>query len=168
MDERPRINLKLEVLLPDPDGGPSKKFCVSRPFKARWSSNPGETMVNILSELKDYRGSYIGDMMVSLSSIVLNEEKMTLPENKRALEVDRWASSLLEKLIYSSIQDKIHRTFMKDFSLQDWDGTMTEVEPVTSEELKHVDADRISLLLGPKLKHALEIISKDLRKNTKK
>lgn len=168
MDERPKINLKLEVLLPDPDGGPPRKFCVSRPFKARWSSNPGETMVNILSELKDYKGSYVGDMMVSLSSIVLNEEKMTLPENKRSLEVDRWASSLLEKIIYSSIQDKIHRIFMKDFSLQDWDGTATEVEPVTPDELARVDADRIALLLGSKLKHALEIISKDLRKIAKK
>ena len=125
-------------------------------------------MVNILSELKDYKGSYVGDMMVSLSSIVLNEEKMTLPENKRSLEVDRWAAALLEKIIYSSIQDKIHRDYLKDFSLQSWDGTSTEIDDVSPDELTHVDADRIALLLGPKLKHALELISKDFRKIAKK
>lgn len=167
MDERPRINLRLEVSLPDMEGGPAKKFCVTRAFKSRWSNNAAETMANIIREIKDYKGSYIGDMMLSLSSIVQNEEKITLPENVRARQVEKWTAAILERLVYGGIQDKMHRENIEDFTVQQWDGEIDEIQEVTPDELSAIDIDKVLLLLGPKLKHAVALMSKDMRRQKK-
>ena len=162
-DEKPKVVLKLEVVFPDLEGGPAKKFCVNRTLKARWTGNPQATTQAVLEEIKNYKGSFVGDMMVSLASLVANERAMNLPENKRSLDVDRWLSSIVEKLIYSSINEGVHEDLTDVFEIPEWDGLSRKIDEVTSSEVEKADADRVMLLIGPKVKHALLLLAKSMR-----
>jgi len=159
--EKPKVTMKLEVSFPNTEGGPTKKFSVNRALKARWSSDFRTTTQEILEEIKNYKGSFIGDLIASVASLVKNEEALQLPENKRSLEVDRWTAHLMENVVYAAVREGIHEDFVQSNELPEWDGSMTKIDQVTSEELKNVDFDRVILLLTPKLKHALSLMTKN-------
>jgi hypothetical protein len=159
--EKPKVTMKLEVSFPHTEGGPAKKFSVNRALKARWSSDFRTTTQEILEEIKNYKGSFIGDLIASMASLVKNDEAAQLPENKRSLEIDRWAAHLMENVVYSAVREGIHEDFIQSSELPEWDGSMTKIDQVTPEELKNVDFDRVVLLLTPKLKHALSLMTKN-------
>ncbi len=165
VDEKPKIVLKLEVSVPNLEGGPAKKFSVNRTLRARWVGDPKEATQGVLEEIKNYKGSFVGDMMVSLSSLMMNENSVNLPENKRSLDVDRWTSSLLENTLYTAVREEIFKDYIEDFIIPEWDGSAKKIEAVTSSELEKVDMDRVMLILGPKIKHVISLISKELKNN---
>jgi hypothetical protein len=159
--EKPKVTMKLEVTFPHTEGGPAKKFSVNRALKAKWSSDFRATTQEILDEIKNYKGSFIGDLIASVASLVKNEEAAQLPENKRSLEVDRWAAYLLENVVYTAIREGLHEDFIESHELPEWDGSANKIDGITPEELKNVDFDRVILLLVPKLRHALSLMVKN-------
>lgn len=161
LEEKPKVTMKLEVSFPHAEGGPAKKFSINRALKAKWSSDFRSTTQEILEEIKNYKGSFIGDLIAALSSLVKNDETILLPENKRSLDVDRWAAHLIENVVYTAVRERIHEDFIESHELPEWDGSMTKIDNITSEELKNVDFDRVVLLLTPKLKHALSLMVKN-------
>lgn len=163
MTEKPRLALQLELSIPDLDGGPPKKFQVTRCLKANWSTNPNEVMNSVHDEVRNYKGSFIGDMIISLTGLVKNRETVNDDSKIRGLEVDRWLSSLLVELIYSGVRDDIYEEKLDSFELDEWDGTVKKIEPVTPDEISSADIERILLLAAPKVKHALDLVGKKMR-----
>jgi hypothetical protein len=162
-DEKPRITLKFEVNLPNNDGGPPHKFCVNRMLKARWCQDPQVVTLEILNEIKNYKGSFVGDMISSLAAIVSNENAIVGPEHQRTVDVSCWTSSLLEKLLFHAIKEKLYEEYL-DNEIEEWDGSCREIKSVEPDEIADVDVDKLLILMAPKLKHMLMIMSKNLKK----
>ena len=162
IEERPKLTLKLEVGLPDSSGGPIRKFSVNRALKARWSQNHQGVIQDLLEEIKNYRGSFIGDMVFSLAGLVQNEDTVQTDDQKRQLEVDKWSASMIENIIYSGVKDEIYKDAAAYNEVTEWDGSVREIEPILPSELESADIDRLMILLAPKIKHALYLISKKM------
>lgn len=160
--ERPSLKLKLELEIPDSSGGPSKKFMVSRALKAKWDQNPQNVTKQILEEIKNYRGSFVGDIVTSLSSIFSSKDNLIREEKTRENDVARWMAQLIETIIFSSIDDDSCIEFMENESIPEWDGSIRELSSIRSDELKNIDIEKVSLLLAPRLKHAAALFSKKL------
>lgn len=160
--ERPSLKLKLELEIPDSSGGPSKKFMVSRSLKAKWDQNPQNVTKQILEEIKNYRGSFVGDIVTSLSSIFSSKDNLIREEKTRENDVARWMAQLIETIIFSSIDDNSCIEFMENESIPEWDGSIRELSSIRSDELKNIDIEKVSLLLAPRLKHAAVLFSKKL------
>jgi len=161
--EKPKVTMKFEVSFPDLEGGPAKKFCVNRTLGVRWVDDPRKVTNDILEEIRNYRGSFVGDLIASLAVLVVNEKSMNLPENKRSLEVDRWAAALVEKLLYSSVNDGLLDDVATSSEIPEWDGLFRSIEEVSPEELESVNMDRLLLLLAPKVKHIVSLAAKSIK-----
>lgn len=166
--EKSKISIKLEALLPDPLGGPNRKFCIDRTMRAKWSDRREETLQHLLDEIKNYKGSFLGDMFDSLVSVVDGEVQLNTPKQQREHDVTRWAACMFESIIVDGIQNKEHESLFEQLELPEWDGTTKKIEAITPEELNSIDVDRLVTLLAPKLKHYLYIISKELNKNNER
>jgi hypothetical protein len=165
LDEKPKITLKIEVNLPNKEGGPPRKFCVSRMLKARWDKDPQTVTLEILNEIKNYKGSFVGDMIASLGAIVSNENVIVGSEHQRAIDVSSWTSSLLEKLLFHAIKEKLYEEYL-DSEIEEWDGSCREIKTVEPDEIIGVEVDKLLILMAPKIKHMLMIIAKNLKKRT--
>lgn len=163
IDEKPKLALKIEVNLPDSDGAPPKKFCVSRTLKARWNSDPKTVTSDILNEIKNYKGSFVGDMISSLAVITADEEAVVDPRHQRSIDVNIWTSSLIEKLLFHTIKEKLYEEYLEN-EIEEWDGSSREIKSIDPEEIASVDIEKLMILMAPKLKHMLMIISKNLKK----
>lgn len=165
MEYRPVLKLKIDLEIPDPFGAPSKKFSVSRTLKARWCDDPSKVTFDILSEIKNYKGSFIGDTIKGLNGLFRSEGKPIKENTSRMVDVAKWSANILDLLIFSSIKDEIHKEFINNKDIAEWDGTFRKIDPVNVNEIKEIDIEKVMILLAPKLKHALFLISKDLQKN---
>lgn len=161
----PKLNFKIELTFPSEDGSPPKKFVVNRPLKARWHKDIDKCLQDIQNEIKNYRGSFMGDLLISLSNIVESEDSFLSQQDERCLQVTRWAASIVDTLIFSSIRERLHEEIIGNFELQEWDGSMLKLESISSDDLKKVDMDKLMLLLTPKIKHAISLIFKEIKKN---
>jgi len=162
--EKPELKLKFELTLPDFTGAPPQKYSVSRTLKAKWSDNPKEISANILEEIKNYKGSFVGDTIHSLHRIVQLDGAGIKENAERTNDITRYAAALIETLIFSGVQDKLHTEVLKEPQLSEWDGSIRDIDIPTSDELKDVDIEKVMMLLAPKIKHVLFLISKDLKK----
>lgn len=163
--EKPELKLKLELAVPDLEGAPPKRFSVSRMLKAQWSDDVESVAFNILNEIKNYKGSFIGDTVLSLHALSKNDGVPIKQENSRGIDVARYAASLLDSLIFAGIQDQIHLELLQTQEISEWDGTTRDISSIKPEELKDVDIEKVMMLLAPKIKHALFLMSKDLKKS---
>ena len=159
--EHPRIRLKIEVDIPDSIFASVRKFSVSRTFKAKWSNNPDIITSEILNEIKKYKGSFIGDTIESLHNLVKTEEQ--IDNDDRQLEIVKWSSTLLDTLLFSSIKEGLHKDLFYNKEIVERDGTFKSIDPVSSEELKEANIEKIMILLAPKIKHFLFLMSKDIK-----
>lgn len=162
--EKPVIRMKLEVEIPDLEGAPSRKFAVSRTLKAKWSGDPEEVASHVLNEIRDYKGSFLGDMMFSLCSLVKSKGGPIREESTRQIDVTRWAASLIDTLVFVSIKDEVHEGIIDTTEVVEWDGSSKDIGRVSQEEVNDVDMEKLLTLLSPKLKHALFLISKSIAK----
>lgn len=161
--ERPTLRLKLELEVPDLEGGPSKKFSVSRALKAKWGENPATVFAEINDEINNYRGSFIGDTVTSLSSLYFSEEKpINVEEAKRKVDVAKWCASVIDHLVLSGIDDELYGQFIEEQNIVEWDGEIRKLDSITQKEVREVDMDKVSILLSPLVKHALFLISKKM------
>jgi hypothetical protein len=163
MLEKPTLRLKLELDVPDPSGGPPQKYSVSRTLKAKWVEDPSLVTQAILNEIKDYKGSFIGDTVDALASIFTTKGKPIDEDSHRSLQVVKWAAGVVESMLFAGVAEEAHKEFVDDDELPEWDGSYKKIEPVTRKELKSVDVERVMILLAPKIKHALSLISRDVR-----
>lgn len=164
--EKPELKLKLELAVPDLDeGAPPKRFSVSRTLKARWSDDVEAVSTNILNEIKNYKGSFIGDTVLSLHALSKNDGAAIKEESSRKIDTAKYAASLIDSLIFAGIQDQLHLDLLEIQEIPEWDGTSRSIGPIKSEELKDVDIEKVMMLLAPKIKHALFLMSKDLKKS---
>lgn len=162
--EKPELKLKIELAIPDQSGAPPQKYCVSRTLKAKWSNDPKEISSMILEEIKNYKGSFIGDTVHSLHRLVQTDGAGMKDNMARTNDTTRYAANLIDSLIFAGIQDKLHEELLKNQCLSDWDGALREIDCVDEDELKNVDVEKVMMLLAPKIKHALFLMSKDLKK----
>lgn len=160
--EKPSLKLKIELEIPNSAGGPSRKFMVSRALKAKWDENPQNVTKQILEEIKNYKGSFVGDLIKSLNSIFHSKDNLIREENTRENDVARWAAQLIDSIVFTSIDDDFCLEIMENESIPEWDGSIRELASVKSEELKNVDIEKVTLLLMPKIKHALVLLSKKI------
>jgi hypothetical protein len=163
MLDKPTLRLKLELDVPDSAGGPPQKYSVARTLKARWVSDLQKVSLDILSEIKDYKGSFLGDTVMALGSIVTTKGKPIDEDSKRSVQVAKWAAGVLESLVFASVSEGAHQDLVEDFELPVWDGTFETILPVTRQELREVDVEKVMTLLAPKIKHALTMVSKDVK-----
>lgn len=157
------ISLKLEVVLPNQDGSPPKKFMVDRRLKAQWCEDPQKVAQQIADEIKNYKGDFIGDLTQSMSLIVTSEIDVDSPQNRRNVEVCQWLASLIDSIIYTGIREGIHKDLFDATEVVEWDGDVARIDPVNREEARNADMDKLLLLLLPRLKQALYLISKDMK-----
>lgn len=160
--EKPSLKLNLELEVPDFTGGPPKRFVLSRTLKAKWDENPQNVTKQILEEIKNYKGSFIGDIIKSLNSVFYSNNNLTSEKTVRENDVARWTAQLIDSMIFSSIDDNSCVELMDNESISEWDGNVKLLEPIKSEELKNVDIEKVTLLLMPKIKHAMFLLSKKL------
>lgn len=163
MLDRPTLRLKLELDIPDLSGGPAQKYSVSRTLRAKWSEDPHQISADILNEIKDYKGSFVGDTVFALRTIFETKGKPIEGNSQRSLQVVKWAAGMLESLLFSAISEEFHRDILEDDELPEWDGTFSRIDPVRREEIKDVDIEKVMILLAPKIKHALNVISRDAK-----
>lgn len=168
MMQQPKLKLKIELSVPREDGGPSKKYSISRSLKARWSDSSRDTSSQILEEIKTYKGSFVGDMISGLLSLVNLNDALLEEKNSRRVDVERWATSIIDSLVFSGIKDDLHKLSLESQEICEWDGSTKTLDDISSEELENVDIDNVMMLLTPKVKHALFLISKDIQKLNKK
>ncbi|MBM3194133.1 MAG: hypothetical protein FJZ60_00030 [Chlamydiae bacterium] len=161
--ERPRLKLKIELEVPDLSGAPPRKFMVSRALKARWSQDSQQVSQDILDEIKNYKGSFIGDTIHSLTSLFKADGGPIKEDNSRSVDVARWASSIIETIIFSSIRDGAHEAFIEEAEIPEWDGTTRSIGPLQNVEIEEADIEKMMTLLAPKIKHALFLISKSVK-----
>jgi len=161
---KPHISLKFEVVFPSEDGSPSRKFMVDRRLKAQWSDDASKVSKQILDEIRSYKGDFVGDLMASMSLIVSSELDLSSEENKRDTEVCQWLSSLIDSMIYTGIREGIHRELIDVTEVVQWDGDVARMAPVRREEVRNANVEKLLLLLSPRLKQALYLISKDMKK----
>lgn len=162
-DSYPKIKLTFEVSIPSKDGGPSQRYSISRALKARWSENPKNITNSILDEIKNYRGSFVGDIIQSLHSLVRSEHLSSDEEKIREFDIARYSSSIIESMVFSSIKDELHKEVLDICEINEWDGTTKKINKPSAEEIKNSDIDKVMTLLGPKIRHALFLISKDIK-----
>lgn len=160
--ERPRLKLKIELEVPDLPGAPYRKFAVSRTLKAKWSSDSLQVSQEILNEIKNYKGSFIGDVIYSLNSLFQADGGPIKEDSSRSIDVARWASNVFDVAIFSSIKDGLHETFIEEAEIPEWDGTTKDIGPLQANEVNEADVEKIMTLLSPKIKHALFLISKSI------
>jgi hypothetical protein len=161
----PCVSLKLEVSFPNSDGSPPRKFSVDRRLKARWNDDPNVVTQQIYDEMKNYRGDFIGDLIQSMSMIVSSELDITSEEAQRDIEVCQWISSLIESMIYTGIREGIHKDLFEATEVIQWDGDVLKMNPIVCEEMRSVNVEKVLLLLAPKLKQLLYLISKDIKQS---
>jgi hypothetical protein len=161
-EERPKLKLKIELELPTFDGAPPQKFCVSRTLKARWGDDHEKISLDILNEIKNYKGSFVGDTIKSLFSLVKAEGKPIKEENSRSVDLARWAASIIDTLVFSDVKDRAHEELLENEEIAEWDGTFKNIGPISPNEVKNVDVEKVMVLLAPKIKHFLSLISKDI------
>jgi hypothetical protein len=161
--EKPRLRLKLELEIPDLPGAPPRKYAVSRTLKAKWSSNPQQVSSEILNEIKNYKGSFIGDIVYGLNSLFQSDGGPIKEDSSRTILVTRWVSQVIDTLLFSSIKDELHKDFFENPELIEWDGTTNEIGQVEKKELEEVDVEKLMTLLAPKVKHALFLMSKNMK-----
>lgn len=158
--ERPTLRLKFELEIPEEEG-PSKKFCVTRTLKTKWSDDTLDITKQIYDEFTTYKGSFIGDIILSLYNLYSSEEKpVNVDDAQRSVDVAKWASTVFESMIFSCIDDEMHKDFIENQAVQDWDGSLRDIPTITKKEMKEADIEKITLLLQPRLKHALFLMSK--------
>ena len=162
--EKPALKLKLELEIPDFDGAPPRKFAVSRALKARWLENPDDVTSSILNEIKNYKGSFLGDIVYSLFSLVKADGGPIKQESSRNMDVTRWAANMIDSLVFLSVKEGMHNELVDNTEIPEWDGTSRKIEEISSDEINEVNIEKLLTLLSPKLKHALFLISKDMKK----
>lgn len=155
--------MKIELEIPDLTGGPSRKFMISRALKAKWDEDSLKVTNQILEEIKNYKGSFVGDIVKSLNSIFYSRRNLIKEETTRENDVARWAAQLIDSIIFSGTVDESCVDFMEDNSLTEWDGSIKELEVISQNELREVDIEKVMLLLTPKIKHALFLLSKKIK-----
>lgn len=160
--ERPSLKLKMELEVPDPSGGPSRRYMVSRALKARWDENPQNVTKQILEEIKSYKGSFVGDLMKSLNSVFYSKDNLVDEEITRENEVARWGAQLIDAIIFSSLDDDSCVEYMENQSIPEWDGSIKDLRSISPEELRNIDIEKTMLLLSPKIKHVFALLSKRL------
>jgi hypothetical protein len=161
---RPKLNLKLELFVPSDGEKPPQKFCVNRALKAHWGPDPNAVTESILQEIKNYNGSFIGDVTSCLHSVVNSESAFVTQEQTRELDVTRWLCSVFDSLIMSSINDGIHEEIVENEKVVEWDGDVRDIGPIKQSEVKNTDMEKLLILLAPRIKHAATLISKKLPK----
>jgi hypothetical protein len=163
--EKPTLRLKFELEIPDAEG-PSKKFCVTRTLKTKWGDDVREITKQIHDEFTNYKGSFIGDVILSLYNLYSSEEKpVDVEDVQRSVDVAKWASAVFESMIFSCIDDEVHKDFLENQAVQDWDGSLRVISRMTQKEIKEANLEKITLLLQPKLKQALFLMAKMADKN---
>jgi len=167
-EERPKLRLKIELEVPNNDGSPPQKFSVSRALKVRWSNDTEKVTLDILNEIKSYKGSFIGDTIKSLTSLVKAEEVPMKEESERSFDLARWAASIIDTLVFSDIKDKTHEELIEREEISEWDGTFKNIGPISPQEVKDINVEKIMTLLAPKIKHVLFLISKDIDERTRR
>lgn len=160
--ERPTLKLKIELEVPDSSGGPSRKFMVSRALKARWDENPQNVTNQILGEIKNYKGSFMGDLVKSLNSVFYSKDNLIREETTRENDIARWAAQLVDLILFTGAADDFCDDLIENQSISEWDGGIRDLETIKSEELKNADVEKVMLLLAPKVKHILSLLSKKL------
>jgi len=160
--ERPSLKLKIELEVPDLSGGPSRRYMVSRALKARWDENSQNVTKQILEEIKNYKGSFIGDLMKTLNSVFYSKENLIDAEVTRENDVARWGAQLIDAVIFASLNDDSCIEYMENQSIPEWDGSIKDLDTISPEELKNIDIEKTMLLLSPKIKHVFTLLSKKL------
>jgi len=160
--ERPSLKLKIELEVPDVTGGPSKKYMVSRALKARWDENPQNVTKQILEEIKNYRGSFVGDLIKSLNSVFYSKENLIDEEVNRENDIARWGAQLIDSIIFASLDDDSCMDHAENRSIPEWDGSIKDLESISPEELRNIDVEKTLLLLSPKIKHVFSLLSKKM------
>lgn len=160
----PKLSIKFELTIPSEDGAPPRKFAVNRAMKARWNGDPQATCREVLEEIKNYRGSFVGDVMESLNSVVLSESRLSTEDDERSLDVTKWVGALVDSLLTSCVRDKIHLDLLQSQELQDWDGSFRAIDEVKKEDLKKIDHEKLMLLLAPKIKYLIGLMFRDIQK----
>lgn len=158
----PKLSIKFELTIPSEDGSPPRKFAVNRAMKARWNGDPQAASHEMLEEIKNYRGSFLGDVMESLNGVVLSESRLSTEEDERSLDVTKWVSALVDSLLTSCVREKVHLELLHSRELQDWDGSFREIEDVKKEDLKKIDHEKLMLLLAPKIKYLVGLMFRDI------
>lgn len=141
-----------------------KKFSVNRALRARWSENPSITTEEILREIRDYKGSFIGDVVDSLNNVTTSEDALKSPGFDRDLEVSKWIVSILESMLLSDIADGRHDDLLENDCIFELDGTTKDIGSVLSSEVKDVDMERLMILLAPRIKNVVRLLGKKLPK----
>lgn len=163
--EEKSLFLKLETALPTNEADQLQKFCVSRKLKARWHENPQVVVDGVFDEIQKYKGSYIGDMVHSLSGLIQNETNMSTPEMVRKHDVDRWIASVIERMLYDAYSEGFHEGSMDIHRIQQPDGDTKQISPITEEEVFSANVEKIAMLLGPKLQHICYLLAKKIKNN---
>ena len=167
MQNKPKLTLKIELAIPNDGGAPAQKFAVNRPLKAKWHNDPQLTTEEVLNEIKNYRGSFIGDLVHSMSYIVQSEDKYRSAEQERDVDVTKWTAALIEALLYSGIYDGLCDEQIHDKAqIVEWDGDVRPIESITQHEVLNIDIDKLLILLAPKIKHVVQLIAKKTSKVT--
>lgn len=158
----PKLSIKFELCFPTEDGSPPRKFAVNRMMKARWNGDPRQACQEVLEEIGNYRGSFVGDVLESLNSVVLSESRLLSEDDERSLEVTKWTAAIVDAMLSSCIRDKIHLELLQSNELQGWDGASQPIEQVTKQEAKKVDYEKLMTLLTPKIKHLIGLMFRDI------
>jgi hypothetical protein len=160
--EEKSIFLRLETALPTDASGVLQRFCVNRKLKAKWNDDPAMVVESIAAEINAYKGSFVGDMVMSLNSMV-KKEIGSAETNRRELDVARWTASLLETSLYDCLAQGDYDGSSAHDRVQTSDGDTRSIQPVTQHELANVDIEKVVLLLTPKLQHLCYLISKRIK-----
>jgi len=161
MMEKTKIKMTLEVSFPNPEGGIPQKYSVSRALKAGWYEDPKKISSEILEEIKTYKGSFMGDLSLALTSLVKTKGRL-IEGSTEDLDALKWCSETLESLIFLGIKDNLHLDSLDRQEVSDWDGSTRNIGKLTAERIKEVDIEKLLLLLAPRIKHSLFLISKDV------
>lgn len=161
---RPKLILKLELTIPGDGENLPKKFSVNRALRARWSENPSTTTEEILREIRDYKGSFIGDVVDSLHNVTVSEDSLRTPGFDRSLEVSRWIVSILESMLLSDISDGRHDELLENNCIFELDGATKDIGGVLPSEVKDIDMERLMILLAPRIKNVVRLLGKKLPK----
>jgi len=159
----PKLSIKFELTIPEENGAPPKKFAINRALKARWNGDPQAACRDVLNEIKNYRGSFIGDILESLNGIVSSESTLVSKGDERSLEVTKWTAAVIDSLLMSCLRDKVHTELLQTQELQDWDGGFRSIEEIKKDDFKKIDQEKLMILLAPKIKHLVELMFRDIQ-----
>lgn len=166
--EKPTLRLKLELEIPNEVGFPNKKYVVTKTLKSDWDNNPKNVTQQILNEIKNYKGSYVGDMIYSLYSILNFEENLPGEEITRNNDILKWTSHILDSLIFYGIDDnEFLDELINNKNISEWDGELKNLQFISKDEINQIDLEKLLILFAPKLKHILFLISKRMKDESK-